>query len=99
MRCRLHPVVLPVLFAMALAPPAPGQPALEKHRDFLTRIRSPEEMVLPRFPRQYSVPVSLSGAVAEEMRQLLEWCQDFLSTWAIAFVLVTLRRADVRLIH
>ncbi|MBD3390559.1 MAG: hypothetical protein GF418_00945 [Chitinivibrionales bacterium] len=43
----------------------------DAHRDFLRTIKSPEELVLPHFPRSYRVPLTLSGPVADEMHRTL----------------------------
>jgi len=38
----------------------------------LRSIRSPDQLVLPHLPARYTVPVTLSGAIADEMRKTLD---------------------------
>lgn len=40
--------------------------------ELLKEIKSPGELLLPFIPKQYTVPVSLSGAIAEEMNATLK---------------------------
>jgi hypothetical protein len=63
------------LFSLTLSAGSPQKqaPAAQaKGYDLLRAIRSPQELLFPHFPKQYCVPVTLSGQIADEMKGALD---------------------------
>jgi hypothetical protein len=75
----LHPIRSISIIALAacvlplMAGPAQKQTRADPDGYALLRsIRSPQELLFPHFPKQYCVPVTLSGQIAEEMKGALD---------------------------
>jgi hypothetical protein len=54
------------------APKETVAPEVAKGYAILRDLRSPQDLLFPHFPRQYCVPVALSGRIADEMKGALD---------------------------
>jgi hypothetical protein len=65
-------VALAIIVSAAGLPAAGKKQQLPRGYELLQQIRSPDQLVIPHLPAEYTVPVELSGAIADDMKKTLQ---------------------------
>ncbi len=65
-------VIFIILFSFSISTEISAKQKLNDSYTIITRIKSPLEMISDIFPKRYSVPVTLSGSIADEIASILD---------------------------
>ena len=65
-------IILMVCISIGSAPPQPSPTKDSDGYSIIKKIKSPQDLLFPHFPKRYCVPVILSGPIADEMKMALD---------------------------